>query len=157
LTGDNLTVGQLTSDFTRLNTNDTFSEDVALAALTVDSLPKMVDSGLIVTSYSEATQFPVGMLVTRDGVGSQNPQDGEILFHQVAFDTLDMPFVGSVSFTGLVAYSAQNAEGDSGAAVLQKNTAEVVGLHIGAIDPQTSLFQPIGPIMTNHNLTLFTG
>ena len=68
-----------------------------------------------------------------------------------------MPFVGSTSFTEVVAYDTVNREGDSGAAVLNAFGNEVLGIHFaGSPTDKLGLFLPIAPILKKYHLELVT-
>ena len=67
----------------------------------------------------------------------------------------ELPGVGRAQFTELVPYRTECDHGDSGAAVVDPDSGEVLGLHLGGSSQDDfGLFQPIGPIFERHGLSL---
>jgi hypothetical protein len=153
-------VGTLDSFSTIFPKNTKNTEDFALAALTVAATPALLGSGTVIQSASQLTaaQFKPGWKTQRSSlVGSGLNRAGTIRAFQSTWTVDHMPFVGSSIFADVVAYDTPNAEGDSGAAVLNAAGTEVWGIHFaGSPSDKLGLFLPIGPILQKHHLELVT-
>jgi hypothetical protein len=153
-------VGALDSFSTIFPKNTHNTEDFALAALTVAATPAMFGTGTIIQSASQLTaaQFKEGLRTQRSSLaGSGLNRQGTVRAFQSTWNVDHMPFVGNTIFADVVAYDTPNADGDSGAAVLNAAGTEVLGIHFaGSPSDKLGLFLPIGPILQRHNLELVT-
>lgn len=147
--------GRLTDTFTRLNSYDTFEEDIALAKVDVPFSAAMASNGTVVRSIYDSTPGFASTIRT-SLQGSQNPDSpGSILSSNWSGLVQDMPFVGTVKFENLVMYSTASKVGDSGAAVLQQGTSTVLGLHVaGSTSDGVGLFIPLWPVFQRLQLRL---
>lgn len=152
-------IGALSGDFSSISGASTVNtEDMALATIDVSWIPQMVDTGIMIDSYSPlgAPNFQVGTPTVRNGVGTQS-QTGQVSTYRSTWTINDFPFVGTATFAGLVSYTTVCGLGDSGAAVLMDGTTQVLGIHIaGSSESGLGLFYPIGPILEGHDLELVT-
>jgi hypothetical protein len=150
-------VGKLLDGFSVLRSGPsaTNRDDVAMATLTVTAAPALLATGVAPLTASSLSRFPVGTRTRLQGAVTQDAP-GRVLAHGATFTIGEMPFVnGEVPFTGLIAYETRCARGDSGAAVMQDGTREVLGLHTAGIaEERFGLFQPIGPILQRLGLEL---
>jgi hypothetical protein len=151
-------IGSLDSFSTIVPGHFANSEDFALAALSVEAAPEMIDTGLAVGSYLSlsASQFKVGTHTLRNGAGT-GVRTGRVKAFQSTW-TIQMPFVGTTTFKEVVAYDTVCGEGDSGAAVLDESGTVALGLHFAGSPPdKLGLFLPIGSILEDHGLEIFSG
>jgi hypothetical protein len=150
-------VGRVLDGFSVLKSGSSASnrDDVAIAKLSVTADPALLTTGTTPLTASTLSRFPVGTRTRLQGVVTTDAP-GRVLAHGATFTIGEMPFVnGEVPFTGLIAYETRCARGDSGAAVMQDGTQEVLGLHTAGIaEERFGLFQPIGPILARLGLEL---
>jgi hypothetical protein len=150
-------VGTLVEGFSVLRggTSAINSHDVAMATLTATADPAVLATGVTPLTASPLSRFTVGTRTRLQGAVTPDAL-GRVLAHGATFTIGEMPFVnGVVPFTGLIAYETRCARGDSGAAVMQDGTQELLGLHTAGISEERfGLFQPIGPILERLGLEL---
>lgn len=150
-------VGTLLDGFSVLKSGPSASnrDDVAIATLTAAADSLLLVTGQAPLTASTLTHFPVGTRTRLHGAVTENAP-GRVLAHGATFTIGEMPFVnGEVPFTGLIAYETRCARGDSGAAVMEDGTQEVLGIHTAGIaEERFGLFQPIGPIFERLGLEL---
>jgi hypothetical protein len=151
-------VAELTSVFTTLSTAGVNTEDIALARI-LDVIPRsniLLQSNAAVTSVSplRADQFTAGTPTRLLGLMSPDAR-GNTITSESSFRVRDMPGVGDVRFTGLVAYRTECAGGDSGALVVSEDATTALGLHLAGTPTGLGLFLPLGPVFENHGLALF--
>ncbi len=150
-------VGSLLDGFSVLKSGPSARnrDDVAIATLTTAADSLLLATGRAPLTASTLTRFPVGTRTRLHGAVTEDAP-GRVLAHGATFTIGEMPFVnGEVPFTGLIAYETRCARGDSGAAVMEDGTQEVLGIHTAGIaEERFGLFQPIGPILTRLGLEL---
>jgi hypothetical protein len=83
-----------------------------------------------------------------------NRQEGTLDSVNATFTVLDDTSGRNVTFNNVVVYNASCAAGDSGAAVLERDTNRVVGLHFGGTGPQ-GFFIHIQTIFDRLNVELY--
>jgi hypothetical protein len=150
-------VAKLTDVFSVLSTSSVNTEDIALAriddGIKTNLLPLPSDTPITSVSDLRAHQFAAGIptrllgLTTPDGRGAT-------LTSEASFRVRELPGVGDVTFSGLVAYVTPCAGGDSGAVVVTDDGATALGLHIGGTPTGLGVFLPLGPVFSTHGLEL---
>ena len=149
--------GALTKYFTRLNTSDSFTEDFALALVSVPYVTALATNGVIVTAIADSRPgFSAGLPTAIQGIHSAD-RPGKVINPSWTGSVANVPFVGEVQFENLVPYETPCMAGDSGSVVLQKDTQTALGLHVaGSTGDGVGLFMPLWPIFQKLNLTLVT-
>ncbi len=155
-------VGKLADDFTTIDFKHPNTEDCAL--FEIDSAGG-TPSNRIAGQDRSISEFdgrtPAQLIASKVetelyGIHTQG-QPGKIFASQNSFVVKmlkpDMTHANA-TFTNVVAYHTPCQEGDSGGAVLEKGTGNLLGMHFAGV-PGFGLFIPAGPMFTNHGLKLF--
>jgi len=155
-------VGALASDFTNISFTKPNTEDYALFEIDPGTgTPSNIIAGQnrSISTVDGRTAAQLGALRVETelyGIHTEG-QPGAIFAPKNSFSVSllkpDMTHANA-TFTNVVAYHTPCQEGDSGGTVMEKGTANLLGMHFAGV-PGFGLFIPAGPLFANHGLKLF--
>jgi hypothetical protein len=155
-------VGDLAADFGTIDFKNPNTEDYALFEIdsgtgTPTNLIAGQNRAISTVDGRTAAQLSALTIETElYGIRTQG-QPGSILAPKSSFSVRmlkpDMTHANA-TFTKVVAYHTPCQEGDSGGAVMEKATGNLLGMHFAG-GPGFGLFLPAGPLFENHGLKLF--
>ena len=124
--------------------------DAAIVELSVDAVPELM--GL--ATYDHTEEAAIGMVAIKSGRTS-SVTDGKVVALDVSIQ-IEYDRMGILNFENQIATEYMLDAGDSGSALLNKETGAVIGLGYAGSD-SLSFHNPIGPVLKFFGVSLLTG
>jgi hypothetical protein len=140
-------------DPNRVNDVDAALADVA-AGIEFDRTILKIGQPAGISDLSQQDFSSIGQTVLVRTGAATDRQEGTLDSIHATFSVLDENSGQSVTFRNVVVYNAPCAAGDSGAAVLERDTSRVVGLHFGGTGSQ-GFFTHIQTVFDELNVELY--